>query len=316
LAKLASDYPIGAKLLAWRELSKLKSTYLDALPKLIDPRTGRIHTTFNQVGTTTGRLASEKPNLQNIPVKGEWGAKIRRAFVAGQDSDIVAADYSQIELRILASLADDRNMLDSFAKGLDIHSATAAEVSGVAIDAVTAELRRLAKAVNFGLVYGMRAYGLSERAGITPSEAEAYISAYFERYAGIRAFLDSVIEQASRDGYVQTVLGRRRYVRELASPDFNTRKQGERFAVNAVIQGSAADIIKLAMVKVDDYLRGRSAKSRMFLQVHDELLFEAFSEEIEELKADVKRLMEGAYELKAPLAVNIGSGKTWGDIEK
>jgi DNA polymerase-1 len=287
------------------------------LPKLVDPLTNRIHTYFNQAGTSTGRLASEKPNLQNIPIKGEWGGMIRAAFVAGVPGwDLMAADYSQIELRVLASLAEDKDMLEAFEEGQDIHTATAAEVLDLKLDEVTPDQRRIAKEINFGLMYGMSAYGLSERLGIEPKQAEEYIKMYFDRYPSIRDFIDRTIKRATEDGYVETVLGRRRYIPELKSPDFNTRRQGERFAVNAVIQGSAADIIKVAMVNIDRDIREAGLKSRMFLQVHDELLFETPPAEVAALYDLVKKDMEGAYKLKATLRVNIGTGQNWGAVDK
>ncbi len=317
LAKLIGEHPIIEKILAYRELAKLKSTYLDALPKLVNPRTGRIHTYFNQVGTSTGRLTSEKPNLQNIPVKGAWGMMIRAAFVPGEPGwELLVADYSQIELRILASLSGDKDMLRAFAQDVDIHAATAAEVLSVKPDVVTADQRRMAKEINFGLMYGMSAYGLSERLGIDPKEAEEYIDRYFARYPTIKSFINGIIETAARDGYVETILGRRRFLRELASSDFNTRKQGERFAVNAVIQGSAADIIKVAMVKIDHHIRETGLRSRMFLQVHDELLFEVPPNEVITVKQLVRQDMENAYTLPAHLKVNIGTGMNWGEIDK
>ncbi len=317
LAKLSGEHPIIVKILRYRELTKLKSTYLDALPKLVSPRTNRLHTYFNQVGTSTGRLASEKPNLQNIPVKGEWGQMIRAAFVAGVPGwDLMAADYSQIELRVLASLAEDKDMLRAFEEEQDIHTATAAEVLEVEPGDVTPDQRRIAKEINFGLMYGMSAFGLSERLAIEPKQAEKYITMYFERYPAIRKFIDRTVAKAAEDGFVETVMGRRRYIPELKSSDFNVKRQGERFSINAVIQGSAADIIKVAMIKIDRDIRGSGLKSRMFLQVHDELLFEMPPEEKAELFSLVKTGMESAYVLQAPLRVNIGVGKNWGAIDK
>lgn len=317
LAKLSLQHPIVEKILSWRELAKLKSTYLDALPKLIDPIDGRIHTNLNQVGTSTGRLSSDKPNLQNIPIKGEWGTKVRAAFIPGNPEwEILAADYSQIELRVLASLANDDAMLKAFADDIDIHTATAAEVAGVALAEVTPDQRRMAKEVNFGLMYGMSSYGLSERLGISPGEADDYIKRYFARYPTIRAYIDSVIEKAKTNGFVETVMGRRRYIRELSSSDFNTRRQGERFAVNAVIQGSAADIIKMAMVNIAREFKDNDLKSVMFLQVHDELLFEVPPEEKHPVFDLVEDEMENAYTLRAHLKVNLAFGKNWGNIDK
>ncbi|MFH1736333.1 MAG: DNA polymerase I, partial [Actinomycetota bacterium] len=317
LAKLAGEHRIVKRILSYRELAKLKSTYLDALPALVDTRTGRLHTYFNQVGTSTGRLASERPNLQNIPVKGEWGLKIRAAFIpGGPDRELLIADYSQIELRVLASLAEDKAMLKSFAEGQDIHNATASEVLGIWPEDVNADQRRLAKEVNFGLMYGMSGFGLADRLEIDQADAEAFITAYFERYPQVRQFIDGVIAKVREDGFVETVLGRRRIIREINSSDFMVRRQGERFAVNAVIQGSAADIIKVAMVAIDRDIKGKGLASRMFLQVHDELLFDAARSEKMELYDLVKRNMETAYPLRAPLAVNIGFAQNWGEVEK
>lgn len=317
LAKLAGEHKIVNRILSYRELAKLKSTYLDALPALVDARTGRLHTYFNQVGTSTGRLTSERPNLQNIPVKGEWGPKIRAAFTpGGPDNELLVADYSQIELRVLASLANDEAMLRSFAEGQDIHSATAAEVLGIRPEDVTADQRRLAKAVNFGLMYGMSGFGLADRLEIGQTDADAFIKTYFERYPQVRQFIDNTIAKAREDGFVETVLGRRRIIREINSGDFNVRRQGERFAVNAVIQGSAADIIKVAMVAIDRDINEKGLASRMFLQVHDELLFDAARSEKTELYDLVKKNMETTYPLRAHLAVNIGFAQNWGEVEK
>lgn len=310
LLKLINEHPIIEKILVYRELSKVKSGYVDALPKLVDSETGRLHTSFNQVGTATGRLASEKPNLQNIPIRGEWGARIRKAFIPGEARELLVADYSQIELRILASLAEDEGLLTSFQKDEDIHAATAREVFGVR--GVTEEMRRTAKAVNFGLMYGMGSFGLAEQLGISGEEAQEYIEKYFARYPAVRTFIDQVIAEAYEKGYVSTVLGRRRYIPELSSSNYQVQRLGERLAINTTIQGSAADIIKIAMVNLDREFEERSLKAKMVLQVHDELIFEVPSSEKEAAAELVKEEMEGAYGLRAPLKVNISFGKNWG----
>lgn len=313
LVKLLDAHPIVEKVLEYRELTKVKSTYVDALPPMVG-RDGRLHTYFNQVGTATGRLASEKPNLQNIPVRGEWGARIRAAFVAGEPGwGILSADYSQIELRILAHLAMDERLLEAFARGEDIHAATAKVMLGLADAEVTAEHRRIAKAINFGLMYGMSPFGLAEHLGIPDGEAAEYIKRYFEQYPATKAFIDRIVEEARDAGFVTTLLGRIRYIPELASKNFGVARLGERLAVNTTIQGSAADIIKLAMIGVDRRLQRSGMRTRMVLQIHDELVFEVPEDERETAQALVKEEMEGALELKAPLEVNLAYGHSWGE---
>ncbi|MBI4343386.1 MAG: DNA polymerase I, partial [Candidatus Omnitrophica bacterium] len=312
LRQLAEQHPLPRLLLEYRELSKLVSTYVEALPKLLDPATGRLHTTFNQTATATGRLSSSEPNLQNIPIKTELGRSIRKAFVAGlPDGLLVAGDYSQIELRILAHVSGDPHLLDAFRQGRDIHRFTASLIYGLPEAEVQPEQRNAMKAVNFGILYGMSARGLSRELGVSFEEAQAFIDAYFQRYARVRAYLDEQIAQAKRDGYVQTLLGRRRYLPELSSPDPVIRQFGERAAINAPIQGTAADLIKRAMIRVDAALREQRLESRMVLQVHDELVFEAPRRELPALAALAKGIMEGALALDVPLVVTMKAGPNW-----
>ncbi|HEX9312836.1 MAG TPA: DNA polymerase I [Actinomycetota bacterium] len=314
LEKLRDDHPIVAALLEYRELAKLKSTYLDALPPLVNPRTGRIHTTYNQVGAATGRLSSVNPNLQNIPVRGELGRQIRRAFVpGGPDRVLLVADYSQIELRVLAHLSGDEALAEAFAGDTDIHSATAAKVFGLPLDHVDPELRRRAKVVNYGLAYGMNAYGLASRMGIAPDEAAEFIEAYFAGFPRIREFLDRQVARAAAEGFTETILGRRRYLPELQSPNLRVRDMGRRMALNAPIQGSAADILKLAMIRVDRELAGSAFDCVMVLTVHDELVFDTVAGNVEEAGRLVKGAMESAFELEVPLRADLGSGPNWAE---
>jgi DNA polymerase-1 len=317
LRQLAAKHPLPERLMRYRELSKLVSTYVEALPELVDSRTGRIHTTFNQTGTATGRLSSSEPNLQNIPIKTELGRSIRKAFVPGMaDGVLLAADYSQIELRILAHLSGDEQLTEAFRQGRDIHRFTASLIYGLPESEVQPEQRNAMKAINFGILYGMTAHGLSKEMGVPIEEAQSFIEAYFERYPGVRTYLDGQIEQAKRDGYVQTLLGRRRYIPELASPDMIVRQFGERMAVNAPIQGTAADLIKRAMVQMAARLEQQRLKSCMVLQVHDELVFEAPRQELAPLAGLVRRTMEGAIALKVPLSVTLKSGPNWLDLRE
>ena len=312
LQRLAGSHPFPQKLIEYREISKLVSTYLEALPQLIDPQTGRLHTTFHQTGTATGRLSSSDPNLQNIPVKTELGRQIRRAFVPGERGWVLlAADYSQIELRILAHLCGDPALAEAFRLDHDIHRSTASLIYGVAESAVTSEMRSAMKAINYGILYGMSAHGLSKELGVPREEAGAFIDAYFTRYPNVRAFLDEQITRARRDGYVQTLLGRRRYIPEIASPDPMVRQFGERMALNAPIQGTAADLIKRAMVQVSPRLRQHRLSSRMILQVHDELVFETPPAECLALAGQVRDVMEHAIELSVPLRVTVKCGPNW-----
>ena len=310
LEKLRGRHPIVEAVLDYRQLAKLKSTYADGLMKVIGPD-GRIHTCFQNTVTATGRLSSTEPNLQNIPVRTELGAQLRKMFVAPEGRVLVDADYSQIELRLLAHMAGDQAMIDGFRSGADIHTATAAQVFAVAPGQVTPLMRRSAKAVNFGIVYGISPFSLSQDIGVSMAQAKEYMDKYFEHYSGIRAYMDAVVEQARRDGYVSTLFGRRRWVPERNSSNFNTRSFGERVALNAPIQGTAADIIKLAMVRVRDRLRAEGLEGRLVLQVHDELVIDLLKSEEAEVREIVVRCMEHAAHLRVKLIAECGVGKNW-----
>ena len=301
LVQLSAHHELPGQILAWRRLSKLKSTYIDALPVLVSPETGRIHPNFNQAGAATGRLSASNPNVQNIPIRTEEGIRIREAFVPAEGRVLVSADYSQVELRILAHYSGDENLVDAFQKGEDIHRRTAAEVEGILPEAVNAEQRSRAKAVNFGIIYGSSAFGLSNQLSIAVAEAQEAIDAYFSQYPGVRRFLDETVAEAKERGFVQTLLARRRYLPDLVSRNRVLRQAAERMAVNSVIQGSEADLIKQAMVEVDAALDAEGFEARMILQVHDELVFEAPEAEVEALSGLVRRHMEGVYELAVPL---------------
>jgi DNA polymerase-1 len=292
-------------------MAKLKSTYIDALPELVHPRTGRVHTSYNQTVTATGRLSSSNPNLQNIPVRTLEGKRIRQAFIAPSGYEIVSADYSQIELRVLAHLSGDEALLDAFRTGEDIHSRTASDIFGVFPEMVNAEMRRQAKVINFGVLYGMSAFGLAKELGITQKLAQAYIDSYFKRYRGVRAYLDDVLAQARRDGYVTTLLRRRRYLPEIISPQAAVRQFAERMAINAPIQGTAADLIKVAMIRIFRRLSKERLSAAMIMQVHDELVFEAPVFEKERVIALVREEMEGVLTLRVPLRVEISAGRNW-----
>jgi DNA polymerase-1 len=311
LGQIRDEHEIIPLIEAWRELSKLKSTYLDALPELIDPDTGRIHTTFNQTATATGRLSSTNPNLQNIPIRSEEGRPIRSCFVAPRGHRLLSADYNQIELRILAQIADESALREIFARGEDIHTATAAEILGADAEKVTPGERSKAKMVNYGIAYGLSAYGLADRLNIEQEEAAAYIARYFERFPAVKRYIDETIESARENGYVQTMLGRRRPIPELRSGRPQVRSQGERLAVNMPIQGTSADIIKIAMVRAHRALAEAGLKTRLVLQIHDELLFEGPTAEMEEVAKLVEPAMCGAVELDPGLAVDIGVGQDW-----
>jgi DNA polymerase I len=315
LAQIRDEHPIVEKIESWRELSKLKSTYLDSLPDLIDPQTGRVHTTFNQASTTTGRLSSTNPNLQNIPIRTEIGRPVRACFVAEQGSRLLSADYSQVELRVLAHVADEEVLKEIFRAGEDVHAATAAEVFDISRDDVDVGQRSKAKMVNFGIVYGLTGFGLADRLNIPRKEGEEFVARYLERFPAVRAFREAVVEQAQEEGYVRTLMGRRRSIPELRSGNPNTRRLGERLAVNTVIQGTAADIIKVAMVRCQAALHESGAKTRLVLQIHDELLFEGPPGEMDEATDLVRREMCAAYELDPPLEVDIGVGKDWLDAK-
>jgi len=301
--------------LDYRQLSKLKSTYVDALPALIDAQTGRVHTTFNQTGTTTGRLSSTNPNLQNIPIRTELGREIRAAFIAEPGYSLLSADYSQIELRLLAHFSEDPLLVEAFRNGDDIHRLTASQVFGVPPMLIDAEHRRRAKAVNFGIVYGLSAFGLSQQLGIDQREAKKFIDAYFEKYAGVRRYIDRTLEETRKEQSVKTLFGRTRPIPDINSKNANMRGFAERTAVNTPLQGTAADLIKLAMIQIDEELRSRKLKSRMLLQVHDDLLFEVPENEIELMRGLVRERMEGVHKLNVPLLVELGVGPNWRDAK-
>ncbi|PWC10813.1 DNA polymerase I [Brenneria roseae subsp. americana] len=311
LAELALDYPLPKLILEYRGLAKLKSTYTDKLPLMINPATKRVHTSYHQAVTATGRLSSSDPNLQNIPVRNEEGRRIRQAFIAPKGYSIVAADYSQIELRIMAHLSGDKGLLKAFSDGLDIHRATASEVFGIALDKITSEQRRSAKAINFGLIYGMSAFGLSRQLNIPRYESQKYMNLYFERYPGVLEYMDRTRQQATEQGYVSTLDGRRLYLPDINSRNAIARKAAERAAINAPMQGTAADIIKKAMIAIDDWLQQEKPLVNMIMQVHDELVFEIHDSVLEASKNKIRELMEGCMQLNVPLRVDIGTGMNW-----
>jgi DNA polymerase-1 len=315
LEGLAEEHEVPRLVLDYRQLTKLKSTYVDALPVLIRASSGRLHTTFGQTGTATGRLSSTNPNLQNIPIRTELGREIRAAFTAEPGHVLLAADYSQIELRLLAHFSKDKLLVEAFRRGDDIHTLTASQVFGVPPLMVTPEHRRAAKVVNFGIVYGLSPFGLSQQLGIEPSEARKFIDAYFEKYSGVRAFIDATLEQARRDGKVKTLFGRVRPIPDINTKNPNQRGFAERTAVNTPLQGTAADLIKLAMIRIDDEILSRGLQSRMTLQVHDELVFEVPESEVDAMKRLVRDRMENAHALDVPLVVEIGVGTNWRDLE-
>lgn len=312
LQELALDYPLPKLILEYRGLAKLKSTYTDKLPKMINPETGRVHTSYHQAVTATGRLSSTDPNLQNIPIRNEEGRRIRQAFIAPHGWKILAVDYSQIELRIMAHLSGDKALLDAFKNGKDIHAATAAEIIGVDIDQVTSEQRRRAKAINFGLIYGMSAFGLSKQLGIPRGEAQQYMDTYFERYPGVMQYMEDTRSLAAEKGYVETIFGRRLHLPEIKSRNGMRRKAAERAAINAPMQGTAADIIKKAMLLVDEWVQAEGeGKVKLLMQVHDELVFEVESSSLSEIESKIQKLMESAAELDVPLVAEAGHGDNW-----
>ncbi|MBI3081389.1 MAG: DNA polymerase I, partial [Gemmatimonadetes bacterium] len=312
----AMGFTVPALLLEYREVSKLKSTYVDVLPAKVHPATGRIHTSFDQAGAATGRLSSFEPNLQNIPVRTARGELIRRCFVPGPGCRLVVADYSQIELRLLAHLSQDPAFIEAFRRGGDIHRETAAIIFGVAVDAVTAEMRSRAKTINFATIYGQGPFALSRQLGISQDEAREFIRLYFERFAGVRRFLDQTVERARRVGFVETLFGRRRYIPALKDPNYNVRAFGERTAMSSPLQGSAADLIKIAMVRLHRALVANGSRGAMLLQVHDELVLEAPEPDVDAVVQVVRREMEGAAELSVPLVVEIGVGDNWLDAKR
>jgi DNA polymerase-1 len=318
LEGLRGLHPIVDQVHEYRELTKLKSTYVDSLPGLINPRTGRLHTDFNQTATATGRLSSSNPNLQNIPVRTELGGQVRRAFVAGDvgpEPLLLSADYSQIELRIMAHITEDPGLVGAFERDEDIHAATASQVFGVPLSGVTPEMRRRAKVFNFGVLYGLTEFGLSQREGISREEAAEFIKTYFAKYPGIRKYSEETVQRTRERGYAETLLGRRRYIPEINSPNVNVRQAAERAAINMPVQGTAADIIKIAMNRIDAEMQARRLASRMILQVHDELIFECPAREVEAVRGLVLDIMPRPLELKVPLKVDIKTGVNWGDME-
>ena len=315
LEKLRDKHPIVNFIMEYRQLAKLKSTYCDGLRAVVNPNTHRIHSVFTQTVTVTGRLSSTEPNLQNIPTRTELGREIRKMFVAKEGYVLVDADYSQIELRVLAHIANDETMINAFRNNEDIHAVTASQVLGIPLEDVTKEQRSSAKAVNFGIVYGIGEFSLAQDLHISVKEAKAYIESYLEKYHGVRNYMESIKEQAKKDGYVKTMLNRIRYIPELKSPNYNIRQFGERVALNTPIQGTAADIIKLAMVRVDNRLINEGLKSKLILQVHDELIVEAHKDEVDKVKQILSEEMQGAMELNVPLKVDMSTGHSWYDAK-
>ena len=311
LTKLAAMHPLPGKVLEYRRLAKLKSTYLDTLPALVNPETGKVHASFNQTGTSTGRLSSSNPNLQNIPVRTELGRKIREAFIPASDDYLfLSADYSQIDLRLLAHLSGDADLISAFERDEDIHRFTAGVVFGVDEEDVTPEMRRRAKTINFGIIYGMSAYGLAKELSIGVAEAQSFIDNYFRKYSGVREYIDRILSEARELGYVRTILGRRRYLPEINSISRQAREQSERIAFNTPVQGSAADIINLAMVSI----HGKVPEARLVINLHDELIFEVLRDMIEDVEPAIKNIMEGGYKLAVPLKVKISVGRNWGEL--
>jgi DNA polymerase-1 len=310
-------YEVLNWILDYRQLSKIKSTYVDSLPNLVNPRTGRIHTSYNQTGSATGRISSNDPNVQNIPVRTELGRKVREAFVAehAPEWSLMAADYSQIELRILAHVSQDPGLLQAFHNGEDIHSATASSVYGVPIEDVTSDMRRVAKIMNFGVLYGLSPYGISQQTDLSPEEGAAFIEAYFGKYPGIKSYIEGIKASVKERGYVETLLGRRRYIPEVRSSNFHMRSSGERMAINMPIQGTAADIIKIAMIRIQDRMDELRMRSLMIVQVHDELIFEVPSDEMEPMRAIITELMPASMTLDVPLDVELKTGFNWGEME-
>jgi DNA polymerase-1 len=315
LEELRGKHPIIELIIEYRQLTKLKSTYVDALPQLVNAKTKRLHTSFNQTKTTTGRLSSSDPNLQNIPVRGELGREIRQAFIAPPGHQLLSADYSQIDLRALAHLSGDPELLETFTGDGDIHTDTAIRLFGVEKDKVTADMRRLAKTVNFGVIYGMSGYGLEQATEFNREEAEKFISAYFEKYPRVKEYMEETKKQARELGYVKTILGRKRLIPEVNSSNRNMREAAERMAINMPVQGTSADIIKVAMIKLDKEMKRLKLKSSMLLQVHDELIFEVPDDEMDRMQKLAVKVMSEAIELSIPLKVETKAGKNWGQME-
>jgi len=314
LNTLAPHHKVVSFILEYRELCKLENTYIEKLPLLINDQTKRIHTSFNQTITSTGRLSSSEPNLQNIPIRTEIGRKIRRAFISEDKFILLSADYSQIELRILAHLSGDKSLITAFRNNEDIHTHTAADIFDLDRDLINGQMRRMAKIVNFGIIYGMSSYGLARNLGVGREEAEKYIQNYFQRYQGVKRYIEKEKEEARRKGYVVTLLNRRRYLEGINSLDKNIREFNERIAINTPIQGSAADLIKLAMIKISESFKKKKFKSKLLLQIHDELVFEIYKRELEEAKSIIKDIMEYSLELSVPLKVNLKTGDNWAEL--
>jgi len=313
LEELSAEHDLPEAILIYRQMGKLKSTYVDALQEEIFNKTGRVHTSFNQSVAATGRLSSSNPNLQNIPIRTSMGREIRKSFIAEEDNKLLSADYSQVELRILAHLSEDESLMDAFLNGEDIHTRTAMEIFGTTANRLDAEARRMAKAVNFGIVYGLSAFGLSQQLKIYPKEAKKFIDQYFQLYRNVKVYMEKTIEDARQTGYTLTLMNRKRYLPDLNSKNRQAREAAERVAINSPVQGSAADLIKLAMINLDREIKQRKLKSRMILQVHDELVFECLPKEEEEMRELVKKEMEEVMPLKVPLLVDMGWGENWND---
>jgi DNA polymerase I len=313
LEKLSLVHPLPKEILEYRTLTKLKNTYIDVLPTLINPRTGRIHASFNQMVVATGRLSSSDPNLQNIPIRGEAGRKIREAFVLEEGFVLLSSDYSQIELRVLAHISKDELLTDAFLKDEDIHTNVAREVFGVQAVEVTQEMRRVAKVINFGIIYGMSSFGLSKELGLSQRDAQNYIDEYFVKYKGVKAYIELVLEETRTRGFVRTLLGRVRFIPEINNRDAAVRQFGERTAMNTPIQGTAADIIKMAMVNIHGRIKENSLASRLIMQIHDELVFEVNQDELVEMENLVRYEMEHVINLAVPLKVSLGKGRNWAE---
>ena len=311
---LAPQHKVVSFILEYRELDKLKNTYIDKLPLLVNSKTRRIHTSFHQTVTSTGRLSSSEPNLQNIPIRTEMGREIRKAFIAEEGFVLLSADYSQIELRILAHLSQDESLLNAFKNDEDIHAHTASEIFGIDQNIISKQMRRMAKVINFGIIYGMSSYGLARNLGIGREEAQKYINNYFYRYQGVKKYIEREKEEARKKGYVTTLLNRRRYLEGINSKDKNIREFNERIAINAPIQGSAADLIKLAMIKINEYFKKERFASRLLLQIHDELIFEIYQPELEKAKDIIKDIMEHSLKLSVPIKVNLKTGSNWAEL--
>jgi DNA polymerase-1 len=314
LTRLSLQHELPQEILAFRNLTKLKSTYIDVLPTLIHPKTGRIHTSYNQTVTATGRLSSSDPNLQNIPIRTDEGTRIRQAFIPEKGWVIVSADYSQIELRLLAHLSQDKTLVEAFRRNEDVHARTASEIFAIPMEKVTPAMRREAKVINFGIIYGMSAYGLSQQLGTEPKIAQAYIDEYFKKYAGVQGYIERSLEEARQKGYVTTLLRRRRYLPDINAPTAAIRQASERMAINTPLQGTAADIIKVAMIHIQNRIEEMGLLTKMIMQVHDELVFEISEDEVEKTLPIIEKAMETVTDLSVPLKVSIQSGRNWAEV--